>query len=651
MGNRHSTHTAGRRPSLAREEFMIPELDLEWDYDWEVCYVQIELKPLPSQARNTVHVCVHDYTQEILSWEELGCVCACASTGERNKRHLPNESDAESVCGCPQNESDDDFCMQWDVYDEELLDTGQVDTGNPNLATVREFYFEENVASVTVTDSADLRLQDCSQLDNPHGQDFADTNSSCPGGIEKPFAQSKHTARTDPPGSTNVLRNAEFNKGLFSPKTLETKSSLNEDKRREHDTDGDTASDAWTDGRQSVASSGTRQSLLVSQTDTDQDPLSVCSSGAPHPRKKSCSIPVPKANTTPHVSKKRKFSLKDEPGWIPNPLDSDSEGSDLEDSGVFHEFSGSSRTSTCPTHRVALTSTATAKSRALLTERRRCNSEPMPGTSTSSSTSPTQRDKVASPLSSSPASESSTKPRTRRGSGWKLVRFPGKRSSKTQSEDHPVQAEDSPQDEDDLIEQLKWFTMSDSQLSHDAETSSDQSEEDLSSRREHSSSSDTSPPPPNINPSVAELADDGDSAPSDPAAGQRVSRFDGELELDWLCEPEWNNLELELFWSVLRPHLEHLLQPEDSELLPDACGAVCHMDADDSKMLDRCLLHVQWHIWRGSYRQAVADFRAIRRHFLCCAQSQLIESGTRDDVESLRLIFQRKRPYRFRLWI
>ena len=60
----------------------------------------------------------------------------------------------------------------------------------------------------------------------------------------------------------------------------------------------------------------------------------------------------------------------------------------------------------------------------------------------------------------------------------------------------------------------------------------------------------------------------------------------------------------------------------------------------------RCLLHVQWHIWRGSYRQAVADFHAARRHFRCCTQSDLIENGKRNDVESLRLVFQRKRPSR-----
>lgn len=127
--------------------------------------------------------------------------------------------------------------------------------------------------------------------------------------------------------------------------------------------------------------------------------------------------------------------------------------------------------------------------------------------------------------------------------------------------------------------------------------------------------------------------------------------FDLETELEFLCEPEWNNLELELFWHVLCPHLEQLLQPQHAALLPDPCLAVVNMDAGDCKQLDRCLLHVQWHIWKGSYSQAVSDFRAVRRHFRCGAQSQLIESGTRDDMESLRLVFQRKRPSRFRLWI
>jgi hypothetical protein len=63
---------------------------------------------------------------------------------------------------------------------------------------------------------------------------------------------------------------------------------------------------------------------------------------------------------------------------------------------------------------------------------------------------------------------------------------------------------------------------------------------------------------------------------------------DSDLELDWLCEPEWNNYELELFWSVIRPHLEHLLEQkseEDPGCLP--CTTVAKADCSDPKMFDR----------------------------------------------------------------
>ncbi|KAL8609665.1 hypothetical protein ACOMHN_049745 [Nucella lapillus] len=362
-----------------------------------------------------------------------------------------------------------------------------------------------------------------------------------------------------------------------------------------------------------------------------------------------------------HDSKKRKFSLKKEPGWIPNPLDSDSENSDFEDSGVFSDFTGSPATSTSSSQYVPPTSKATAKMRVLARERKRYNSEPMQRTFTPSPTFPQQGTDNTPPVEvSRPCS--GTKPGTRRGSCWRLLRLSRKVREPQKTED-PVPVEGSPQFENDLSEQLRWLAMSDSEISQDAESSPENDEESFSSP-EKSQNADSSPDreeegvnssetSPNTHSSCMKSKDmrHPPTSSGEESASRRSTSFDGELELDWLCEPEWNNLELELFWTVLRPHLEHLLQPEDSELLPDACRAVGRMDAADPKMLDRCLLHVQWHIWKGSYCQAVADFRAIRRHFLCCAQSQLIESGTRNDVENLRLIFQRKRPSRFRLWI
>nr|KAG5697902.1 hypothetical protein BaRGS_026840 [Batillaria attramentaria] len=63
--------------------------------------------------------------------------------------------------------------------------------------------------------------------------------------------------------------------------------------------------------------------------------------------------------------------------------------------------------------------------------------------------------------------------------------------------------------------------------------------------------------------------------------------YDLETELDWLCEPEWNNLEMELFWHVLRPHVESLLQPQHTAYLPEPCVPIRNMDAGDCKMLDK----------------------------------------------------------------
>lgn len=640
MGNSHSPHDFGRRRSLVREEFLFPETDLEDDQEWEFFHVHIELKPLSEHARDSIHICVDDYTQEILSWEE-DCVCACASTGER-ETWGSNSHTKDSVCECLERKNDRDFCFQWDVYTDDSLDSGQTETDYSGIAKGHKDGAKENVTSLVVNPCGEACIQDCRSLENPCGEDVSEASTSHDDRMENPVSQS-HQIQKEPTKPIDIPE-ARQRKDFSS--NIEMNLSQNREPRCGTDC-GAMASRIWTGRRASTTDFRTRAKTMASQTSADQDQPLKSNTGT-HPRRQSCSIPILRDKTramqfqsTPN-SKKRKFSLKEEPGWIPNPLDSDSDSSDFEDSGVFSDYTGSPSMSSSPACYVPATSRATAKIQALSRERRRYNSEPIQRTSTLSTDA-----EPSLPVGGSPSS-SGTK--TRRGSRWRLLglsrKFKPPQKTEDPKTDDTVPAEDSTtQDEDDLTEQLRWLTMCDSQISQDTESSSpEQSEEDLNLPE-------TSP-----NPDTTSREPEDTRAPPPESSGEEVvsrrrSGFDGELELDWLCEPEWNNLELELFWSVLRPHLEQLLQPEDSELLPEACRAVGCMDAADPKMLDRCLLHVQWHIWKGSYCQAVADFRAIRRHFLCCAQSQLIESGTRNDVENLRLIFQRKRPSRFRLWI
>ncbi|PVD18785.1 hypothetical protein C0Q70_21337 [Pomacea canaliculata] len=109
-------------------------------------------------------------------------------------------------------------------------------------------------------------------------------------------------------------------------------------------------------------------------------------------------------------------------------------------------------------------------------------------------------------------------------------------------------------------------------------------------------------------------------------------------EVDWLCEPEWNNQEMEIFWHLLEPHFKKLLQVRDWRQLPDPCLPIVFLDPGDSHLLDRSLLHIQWHIWKGHYSQAVSDFRFVKGHFECSSRSLFLCKDRRDDIENLKLI-------------
>lgn len=71
-------------------------------------------------------------------------------------------------------------------------------------------------------------------------------------------------------------------------------------------------------------------------------------------------------------------------------------------------------------------------------------------------------------------------------------------------------------------------------------------------------------------------------------------------EVDWLCEPEWNNQEMEIFWHLLEPHFKKLLQVRDWRQLPDPCLPIVFLDPGDSHLLDRYLNSSDGllHCWR-----------------------------------------------------
>ena len=293
------------------------------------------------------------------------------------------------------------------------------------------------------------------------------------------------------------------------------------------------------------------------------------------------------ASKTPTISKKRKFSLKDEPGWIPNPLDSESDSSDFEDSGIFSDKTGSPGLSVSPSG--FLPASWLAQKRAvLLSDRKRCNSEPTPVTPSTTSSSATFRQNgqdLASREQTRSTSTSDDSLGKKPESKWSLVKSSWRRF-KPQTADNLALPSSSPEeDEVDLDEQLEWLTrMTDSsQQSQDTESSSEEPDVD--------------PHPPedvgnagNIHPADSvqnENPDRSQVVRSSLPAEQTRRPFDHELELDWLCEPEWNNFELELFWSVLRPYLEQLLEDGDPADFPDPCLTICSMDSRDHKMLDR----------------------------------------------------------------
>ncbi|KAL8593949.1 hypothetical protein ACOMHN_021801 [Nucella lapillus] len=343
-------------------------------------------------------------------------------------------------------------------------------------------------------------------------------------------------------------------------------------------------------------------------------------------------------------SQARKPGWKEEPGWIPNPLDSDSSDQDEpEESEAFcvsaqlsKRSSNKDPASIDPLDHSPGMGLSDRKEAAKLSERRRCYSEPSSGRSSGLSVEfPILKDNSGDDHHSDVSSPDT-------GAGWtdtpqsKWNLWRRRRRSKAQSVDDDASLP-PPANEDeesrDLEKELEWLVADPEKTlsTQDVESSNDTTTTVLAKPK---------PPEPSACPQGGQTTCGGGS---------------GEWgEVEWLCEPEWNNLEMEVFWGLLRPHLEHLLRVEvpGEDLLPLPRVYLSSMDASDHTMMDRCLLHVQRHIWTGNYRQAVADFRAVLRHFRSCAEkSGLLQCAVKNDVEVLRLVFFRKRPTRYRLWI
>ncbi|XP_076435838.1 uncharacterized protein LOC143275537 [Babylonia areolata] len=400
---------------------------------------------------------------------------------------------------------------------------------------------------------------------------------------------------------------------------------------------------------------------------------------------------------------KRRHSWKEEPGWLPNPLDSDSEHEEelvvsheraLKQDGdltVSHElpkpskhcrgFSHSSlvpsrphpqrnrssdspspHTDTWGTDKAAAWSSGRRRQR----RRRRCNSEPCSGTSNLSTCSRHSGDDSGDSLSSACGAHTKNPPRLK----WSLVNQLWK-TRKTQTASglktsYTSENEEKGEEWKDLERELEWLvTDPESHCPEGLHLPGEDTHsiiEDLNLPLElKDTHTITENPTAPQTPTNAAAYNAASSAPPSFVRDVGVvlvgTRWRREHELEWLYEPEWNNTELGLFWNVLKPHLESLLLKggdEAEEDLPDPRVDVRGLDSSDPRMVDRCLLHVQRHIWKGNYRQAIADFRAVTRHFRSCAvsKSALIEGRElKNDVEILRMVFCKKRPSRYRLWI
>ena len=163
-------------------------------------------------------------------------------------------------------------------------------------------------------------------------------------------------------------------------------------------------------------------------------------------------------------------------------------------------------------------------------------------------------------------------------SSWRRLKPQTAASDPLELPSSPPEKDD---EDDDLDEQLEWLTrMTDSsQLSQETESSSEELDVDSDPAENATILPDDSTH--EENPEVSRVVS------GSPPEERNRRPFEHELELDWLCEPEWNNFELELFWSVLRPYLEQLLEDSDHADLPEPLVTISNMDTRDHKMLDR----------------------------------------------------------------
>ena len=158
---------------------------------------------------------------------------------------------------------------------------------------------------------------------------------------------------------------------------------------------------------------------------------------------------------------------------------------------------------------------------------------------------------------------------------------------------------DNDDDDEDLEKHLAWLAMPTTEMQQLCENSQSEDSDEDSEGEDPDSANDSLENGTDSDQKCSQHDDPTTSAhttpstttpTSSPSAAQQeawASAAVPEAELDWLCEPEWNNLEMELFWSVLRPHLELLLLQDGAELLPEPCHVVVSLDSADRRMLDR----------------------------------------------------------------
>ena len=110
-------------------------------------------------------------------------------------------------------------------------------------------------------------------------------------------------------------------------------------------------------------------------------------------------------------------------------------------------------------------------------------------------------------------------------------------------------------------------------------------------------------------------------------------------------EPEWNNLELEIFWHVMKAYIDELF--DGAFYLPEPDIVLKRLKRTSARDFEACLFHVQYLIWSGRYSMAVSDFLATKSYFKSSATFRFSDILKRGDMEAIRLLFMRRAPPRY----